>query len=113
MKQVFFAILFGIMGTIAGAHSPLAVTEPADEAIIAKAPETLQLQFKSDIRLTRVTVVYQEGDAVDLDLAEQTSFTTDHTLTFPDLGAGTYVITWRGLASDGHAQNGTFGFVVK
>ncbi len=30
-----------------------------------------------------------------------------------DVGAGVYVVEWRGLGSDGHALNGTFSFTVE
>ena len=29
-----------------------------------------------------------------------------------DMGAGKYVVKWRGLSADGHALNGTFSFTV-
>jgi len=113
MKQLFWTLLFITMGAMASAHSPLKSTEPADAAIIAAVPETLDLMFKSDIRLTRVTLSLDASDEIDLDLGDQTSFTTDFAVTLPDLGEGVYQITWRGLSSDGHAQNGTFAFTVE
>jgi methionine-rich copper-binding protein CopC len=29
-----------------------------------------------------------------------------------DLPAGAYTVDWRGLASDGHPMQGTFGFTI-
>ncbi len=113
MKYSLLAALLGIFASGALAHSPLENTNPLDQSSIAVAPEELQLNFRGGMRLTRVTATLDDGDALDLDLAGQSGFLSDYSLTFPDQGAGVYVIVWRGLGDDGHAQTGEFTFTVE
>jgi len=37
---------------------------------------------------------------------------SDFTAQPPELSAGQYKITWRGLATDGHPMQGEFGFEI-
>ncbi|MFG5381618.1 copper resistance protein CopC [Yoonia sp. R2-816] len=113
MKHLLLAGLIGMIATAATAHSPLQNTDPVDQSSIAAAPAELQLNFRGGMRLTRVTATHDDGEAFDLDLAGQTGFVSDYSLTFPDQGAGVYVIVWRGLGDDGHAQTGEFTFTVE
>ena len=50
---------------------------------------------------------------MDMDLGEQSAFTQEFALPMHDMGAGVYVVEWRGLGDDGHALNGTFSFTVE
>ncbi|WP_411889377.1 copper resistance protein CopC [Yoonia sp. SDW83-1] len=113
MKYFLLAAFLGIFASGALAHSPLENTNPLDQSSIAVAPEELQLNFRGGMRLTRVTATHDDGEAFDLDLAGQTGFVSDYSLIFPDQGAGVYVIVWRGLGDDGHAQTGEFTFTVE
>lgn len=113
MKKSIFAVMSAIWATGAIAHSPLDATLPADEAIVAKAPSEIILDFKGDIRLTRVTMSYAEDTSVDLDLSGHDGFISDYTIPLEAMGRGDYVIAWRGLGDDGHALNGTFTFTVE
>ena len=95
------------------AHSPLEGTIPANEAILSELPAEVLMDFKGDIRLTRVTLSHDGSRAINLDLAGQKTFTQEFALPMEDMGPGTYVVEWRGLGADGHALNGKFSFTVK
>ena len=113
MKHLLLAALIGVFASGALAHSPLENTNPLDQSSIAVAPEELELNFRGGMRLTRVTAQLDDGEALDLDLADQKGFLTDYSLVFPNQGVGVYVIVWRGLGDDGHAQTGEFTFTVE
>ena len=113
MRQILLAGLIGLYTTASLAHSPLQSTNPLDQSTVVAVPDELILTFRGAIRLTRVTVAIDEGDLLTLDLAGQTSFATDYSFVFPDQGAGTYLVVWRGLGDDGHAQTGEFTFTVE
>jgi methionine-rich copper-binding protein CopC len=113
MKNILLAGIVGIWATSAIAHSPLGRTTPADEAVITEMPAEIVMNFKGDIRLTRVAITHADTQRKDIDLGEQTTFTQKFALPMHDMGAGAYVIEWRGLGADGHAMNGTFSFTVK
>lgn len=113
MKKILIAALIGIFATSAGAHSPLDGTTPANEATVAEMPSEVRLDFKSEIRLTRVTMTYADHPSVDLDLSGHDGFISDYSLPTEPMGNGSYVIAWRGLGADGHALNGSFYFTVE
>jgi methionine-rich copper-binding protein CopC len=113
MKTILLAGLIGIWATGAMAHSPLDGTTPANEATVAEMPIEVLMNFKGDIRLTRVAITYADTLSMDMDLGDQTAFTQEFALPMLDMGAGGYVVEWRGLGADGHALNGTFSFTVE
>jgi methionine-rich copper-binding protein CopC len=113
MKNILLAVLLGLWTTSANAHSPLERTLPDNNATIAEVPTEVTLAFKGDIRLTRVTMTHAQSDGVDLDLSGHSGFISDYTIPIPAMGHGSYVIDWRGLGDDGHALNGSFGFIVE
>jgi methionine-rich copper-binding protein CopC len=113
MKNILLAVTLGLWATGAMAHSPLEGTIPENEATVAEVPTEVVLDFKGDIRLTRVTMTHADHDGVDLDLGEDSGFISDYAIPMPAMGSGTYVIDWRGLGDDGHALNGSFSFIVE
>ena len=112
MKKILFAGLIGIWATGAMAHSPLDSTTPVNEATVTEMPTEVLMDFKGDIRLTRVAITHADTRSMDIALGDQTAFTQEFTLPMQDMGAGKYVVKWRGLSADGHALNGTFSFTV-
>ena len=113
MKSVLLAGIIGIWATSAMAHSPLDSTTPANEAVVIVMPSEVLMDFKGDIRLTRVAITHADTHSMEKDLGEQTAFTQEFALPMHDMGAGEYVVEWRGLGADGHALNGTFSFTVE
>lgn len=113
MKTILLAVMIGIWATGAMAHSPLDATTPANDATVTEMPTEVLMDFKGDIRLTRVSITHADTHTMDMDLGDQTAFTQEFVLPMQDMGAGTYVVEWRGLGDDGHALNGTFSFIVE
>ncbi len=113
MKNILLAGLAAFWATSALAHSPLDSTTPANEAVVTQMPTEVLIDFKGSIRLTRVSITHADTHRMDMDLGEQTAFMQEFALPMHDMGAGTYVVEWRGLGDDGHALNGTFSFTVE
>lgn len=113
MKNILLAGVIALAGTNVAAHSPLNATIPANEAIIAAAPTDLELDFKGEVRLTKVSMTHAPHDSIDLDLSGTKGFISNYTLPIEGMGNGTYVIDWRGLGKDGHPMKGTFTFTVQ
>lgn len=113
MKHILLAGLLLLSATTAFAHSKLNTTAPTNGAVLAQAPPHIVLTFAKRIRLTRVRMTHDAGDAIDLDLGEQTAFATRFKLPLKDMGSGLYRIEWRGLSGDGHAMRKTFAFRVQ
>ena len=113
MKNILLAAMIGIWATSAMAHSPLDSTTPANEATITEALSEIALDFKGNIRLTRMKMTYADNPSVNLDLSGHDGFISDYSVPMATMGSGIYVIEWRGLGDDGHALNGTFKFTVE
>lgn len=113
LKQIVLTAMMGFWATGAFAHSPLAVTIPANESIVAEVPSEISMDFKGDIRLTRVSMAHADHPSVDLDLDGFDGFISDYAIPLQSMGSGVYLIEWRGLGADGHTMNGSFSFTVE
>ena len=113
MKAILLAGMLALAAAPALAHSALDTTAPEDGAVLAQAPPSFVLTFANRIRLTRVRVIHDDGNTVDLDLDEHKAFATRFELPLKDMGSGLYRIEWRGLSSDGHAVRMSFSFRVR
>lgn len=113
MKNILTAAILLSFARAAFAHSPLEATIPADKEVLERAPTEVTLDFKGEIRLTRVTSSHEGQEAQPLDLGAQTSFASDFIVPFDAAEPGLYMIEWRGLGDDGHPQNGSFTFTVE
>jgi|TARA_B100001059_G_scaffold107312_1_gene106967 methionine-rich copper-binding protein CopC len=113
MKQILLTAMIGLWATGVIAHSPLEATIPANEAVVAEVPLEVVLDFKGDIRLTRVSMTHADHPSVDLDLESFSGFISDYAIPLQGMGSGAYIIEWRGLGADGHALNGSFSFTVE
>lgn len=113
MKTLLLSGMIGIWATGVIAHSPLDETTPAHEAIVADVPAEVEMDFKGDIRLTRVVMTHAGKHSVDMELGSQTEFGQGFAMPLENMGSGEYVIEWRGLGADGHAMNGSFSFIVE
>ena len=99
-------------------HAHLVRSEPVANDTLAKSPGAIRLWFSEQVELPVTTVKLADASGTRIGLA---------TLARPDTGqsapvtaklraplaAGSYVVTWRTAAKDGHPANGTFNFVVK
>ncbi len=99
--------------SLASAHSDDMTTMPADGDTVQMIPESVMFTFDDAIRMTRVQLNHASHTEMDLDLGDQQSFATEYSLPMMDMGAGTYLIEWRGLGIDGHPVEGAFSFVVE
>ena len=112
-----FTVLSAVLSLIlmaggALAHSKTNMTLPADGSVLQAAPDALEMTFDKGMRLTRIVVVDDNGAEFDLDLGGLGGFLTEMSVQMPDLGAGAFVIQWRGLSIDGHAMQDDIRFRV-
>lgn len=112
MRQMAFALLtLAATATGALAHSKTEQTRPADNAIVA-AVEVIEMRFDQPMRVTAITLTGPDGNvsiARETGMDAVTEFRAQPTDVLPN---GAYTVDWRGLASDGHPMQGSFGFTV-
>jgi copper transport protein len=96
---------------VAFAHAALINTDPADGAVLAQSPTQFSLTFSEPVSPLVLTLVRPDGVAVPL-----TAFRLgDQTVKIDNphvLGAGTHVLSWRVISTDGHPVAGSVLFSV-
>lgn len=93
------------------AHAQLLSTEPADGAVLAAAPQQVQLQFNEPVSPLVIKLVGPDGDTRDL-LAGAGGGATI-AIAMPDaVGPGTHVLSYRVVSTDGHPIGGSLVFSI-
>ncbi len=99
-------------------HAHLVRAEPAVNDTIASTPKAVRLWFSEPVELglSRVKIVRVGGDTVktgglrhDGDAAATAALDLAASATAP----GTYVVSYRVVARDGHPTSGSYNFVLK
>lgn len=95
----------------AAAHAQLLAATPAQNAVMAEAPEMAQLTFNEEVTPLAVTLVAPDGTQADL-TQSSTSGTTVSIGLPHGLGNGTHVVSWRVASIDGHPVAGSLIFSI-
>lgn len=112
---VLLALVLGVGASTAGAHAALEATAPAAGAALDAPPEEIVLTFNEPVELELGGVRVYDQDRELVSGGEQADVTGDgRTIVspLPELGDGTYVVTWRVTSADSHPISGAFGFTV-
>jgi copper transport protein len=99
----------------ADAHAELISTEPASGEQLDAAPERVVLRFTESVDVSddAIEVLTAGGDPVDVgDPGHLDGEGAAVAVDLPDLGDGTYVVSWRVISSDSHPVSGAFTFGV-
>ena len=114
MRLLLLTLLLGLgaaFGAVpATAHAVLQATEPADRAVLARAPPAVTLSFSETITPISVQVLDASGKAV-----ARAASVADGRLTIPlpaDLADGAYLVSWRVTSVDSHPVAGSLMFAV-
>jgi copper transport protein len=119
---VALAVTLGLPGP-ASAHAYLVRTDPADGAVLERAPDRLALYFSEHVVLgaTRIELVdwggrvtALSGLALETDAPDDTEGPSVVTAELPDLARGAYRVRWSTLSSDDlHRTSGYFVFGIR
>lgn len=93
------------------AHVKQSGSVPADNAMLMQAPDVLSISFSGPIRLTKVTLLHDNGNTVDFGFTP-TAVATQFSWPLPVLEIGSYQVNWVGLGEDGHKMKGDFSFML-
>ncbi|MDB5599350.1 MAG: copper resistance domain protein [Xanthobacteraceae bacterium] len=112
---LFVAVLaIGVMLACAGqalAHAALIRAEPADGAVLPRAPAQVRLTFNEPVSPLVLRLVAPNGSVMAL--PRVASDGTALVVTLPEArGDGSYVLSWRVASEDGHPVGGTVLFSV-
>ncbi|MBN8998878.1 MAG: copper resistance protein CopC, partial [Rhizobiales bacterium] len=111
LATLFAAVLWLGSAGPAHAHAALVAVEPADGAVVARAPATFALTFSEPTSPLVLKLVRPDGTGTVLDRFTLRDSTLD--IAAPgDLGPGTYVLSWRVVSEDGHPVGGSAVFSI-
>jgi copper resistance protein C len=100
----------------AWSHAYLVRSTPAARAVVARAPERVQLWFNERLEpaYSRVSVWDREARRVDADDAQVAPAEPSRlSVGVPPLPAGPYTVKYRVLSVDGHVVEAEFTFTVR
>jgi len=118
VRRSLVVVVAGLIAAIApisaaSAHNQLNSTDPAANSTIATAPSTITLTFE-EAPLAEgdfITATSASGEKVALGAPVVNEDTV--TATWPAAASsGTYTVSWRVVADDGHPVAGTFTFTI-
>jgi copper transport protein len=110
MRWLVLASLLALYAPAAHAHATLIAADPADGAVLARAPPVLRLTFDEPVSPLTLRLVGADGQAVVLTAVAQQG--TSLVITPPSVGEGTHALSWRVVSADGHPVGGTVVFSV-
>ncbi len=94
------------------AHSEKEGTTPANGAQLSETPEMIHMVFNDPMRVTMVRLLNVDGADMPLERGTGLEPSLEFHAVPATLMPGSYTVEWRGLASDGHAMQGSFSFEI-
>lgn len=106
-----------VVWPLAGAaHTHLDKSEPAADAVLATAPQTVRLIFSSRIEpgFSQVEVTDAEGREIAHGEPTESGNRREVEVALDEeLATGTYQVNWSVVARDGHRMRGEYRFSVE
>lgn len=112
LASILCVTAFCLAATPLLAHSEKEATTPADGAQLTEAPEMIHMKFADPMRVTMVRLLNAEGAEMPMERATGLEPSLEFHAVPATLTPGRYTVEWRGLASDGHAMQGSFSFEI-
>lgn len=108
----FAALLLGARP--ADAHATLLAVSPADDSLIERAPDAVELRFDEPVEVVAggIRVFGPDGERVDRAAVETEEGGAVLRVAIDGTQEGTYTVAWRVLSEDSHNLAGSFVFHV-
>ena len=110
LSRILTATAICLSATPLMAHSEKEGTTPADGAQLTETPEMIHMVFDDPMRITMVRLVNADGAEMPMERGTGLEPSLEFHAEPEPLSPGSYTVEWRGLASDGHAMQGSFSF---
>lgn len=94
------------------AHGGMIETSIHDKASFAQAPADFKVAFEHESAITSMMLMTADKKMLALDFKPSKKLGKDFTIPLPKLTAGSYTLSWKSLAKDGHAMPGAVRFTV-
>ncbi len=116
MKRLLISLTAASMPMLAAtpalAHTSVRDMSIADNASLASAPESFTVVFSRAVGLASVVLTNAAGQTIPLAFTPPQDMAASHTIPLPALQPGSYTLSWRTIAPDGHAMPGAVHFTL-
>ena len=112
LTSILSTTAFCLAATSLLAHSEKEGTTPANGAQLTETPEMIHMVFADPMRITMVRLLNAEGADMPMERGTGLEPSLEFHAVPETLMPGNYTVEWRGLASDGHAMQGSFSFEI-
>ena len=115
MKGIILLLIFVAGLATLEAHAFLKDANPGVGSTIQTSPSEVQIRFTENIEPAVSSIQVFDASGKQVDKRELHLDRSDHALlhiSLPQLGVGTYKVTWRVVSVDTHVTNGDFTFRV-
>lgn len=108
------ALILGatLFASPAFAHGGMVETSIHDQQKFAAAPASLQVTFEHESAITSVMLMTDAKKQIAVDFKPSKEMGKAYTIPLPKLDKGTYILSWKSVAKDGHAMPGAIHFTV-
>lgn len=98
----------------ASAHAELVSTSPTDTSRLTAPPKVVAITFSEDMLTEGAAIVVKTATGDSVDVGETTVDGATVSAPWPaNANGGTYIVSWRAVADDGHPEQGTFVFTIE
>ena len=115
MRRILFVLFAYVLLAVspAAAHTDLVSSDPTDGQTLKKPPSTISLTFGEDLLTGGNRLVAQDQDGVAVEIGAPQVAGTVLSATWPGSAAqGTYTVSYRTVAQDGHPLEGKVRFTI-
>lgn len=105
-------LVLGMPAAPAWAHAELVSTSPADGALLADAPGSVELAFDEPVSLVPDGFQLYDGSGGHRTVPGEAVETTVRVTLPADLAEGSYKLGWRVVSDDSHPESGVLSFAV-
>ena len=114
MKRLLPVLLAAaLMGAApAFAHGGMIETSIHDNAKLAEAPEDFKVTFQHESAITSMMLMTADKKPIALGFKPSKDLGKEFSVPLPKLAAGSYILSWKSMAKDGHAMPGAVRFTV-
>lgn len=110
LTAVLAAALLG--ASPAFAHGGMMETSIHDNASFAQAPADFKVTFQHDSAITSLMLMTADRKMIAINFKPSRTLGKEFTIPLPRLERGTYMLSWKSMAKDGHAMPGAVRFTV-
>ena len=94
------------------AHGGMMETSIHDKASLAQAPAEFKVTFQHESAFTSLMLMTADKTMIAIDFKPSKAMGTEFRIPLPALAKGSYTLSWKSMAKDGHAMPGAVRFTV-